>query len=518
MATASPQITIIGAGIGGLSAALRLSSQGLRVRVLERHATPGGKMHTIASVAGPVDAGPTVLTMKPVFEALFADAGLRLEDHVTLTREHILARHFWSDGTTLDLTSDPTENDTNIARTFGSRSAKEFAKFNAKAKKLFDAFDAPMIQSAVPSLATLTKTVLRDPKLIAMMAPHHNLACSLKSAFSDPKLAQLFSRYATYVGGLPQLSPSLLSLIWHSEASGVWYVDGGMHALARAIETAARGAGTEFIYNADVARIEMQGGRVSAVHTADQKFPTDSIVFNGDPRALREGTLGPALTNAIDTKHTEPRSLSAHVLSFAAQVEGVDLAAHNVFFADHPRDEYKPLAQGMMQTDPTLYVCAQDRFGEKTPEGPERFEIILNAPPTNTSKNQEKTQCQTLITDRLGHFGLNFTPMPEPPTHTTPTDFATMFPASTGSLYGRSPHGMMAAFKRPTARTAVSGLYLVGGGAHPGAGVPMATLSARHAVEMIMQDLTLTSTSPKAAMRGGMLTGSATTAPAPSRS
>jgi 1-hydroxycarotenoid 3,4-desaturase len=156
-----------------------------------------------------------------------------------------------------------------------------------------------------------------------------------------------------------------------------------------------------------------------------------------------------------------------------------------------------------------LYICAEDRFGGSNPSDLERFEIIMNAPavPDDTTHSpKERQQCQTRILDRLRSFGLTFTPQPTDQMLTMPADFAQMFPASNGSLYGRSPHGMMAAFKRPTARTALKGLYLVGGGAHPGAGVPMATLCAQHAAGAIMQDLTLTSTSRQADMRGGMST------------
>ena len=188
-----------------------------------------------------------------------------------------------------------------------------------------------------------------------------------------------------------------------------------------------------------------------------------------------------------------PRSLSATVLNFAAVPQGVDLAAHNVFFADDPQSEYAPLKLGRQQTDPTLYICAQDRFSD-TPTGPERFEIILNSPPLDPEKpppepEKVKQQCQKLISDRLNDHGLQFTPTPPTETMTGPQDFNRLFPVSTGSLYGRSPQGMMAAFNRPTARTAVQHLYLAGGGAHPGAGVPMAVLSARHAAAAILSDL-----------------------------
>ncbi len=525
MTKPAPHVIVVGAGIGGLAAALRLAHRGLRVTVLERHTTPGGKMRTKPTVAGPVDAGPTVLTMKPVFETLFADVGARLSDHVTLIDQSVLARHFWPDGTRLDLMQNPDASRENIHAAFGARAASEFTGFSDRARRLFEAFDAPMIQSPAPSLAAMTRKVLQNPRLIPAMAPHLSLAQTLSRQFSEPRLAQLFARYATYVGGLPAASPALLALIWQAEAMGVWHVKGGMHALARSIAALATSYGAKFQYDTPVTQIETRAGRACAVHTKNGRMPADAVLFNGDPAALLKGALGQGARAAVGQDATMPRSLSACVMSFAAIPQGVDLSAHNVFFASDPASEYRPLAQGKIQTDPTLYICAQDRFTDKFPNGPERFEIILNSPPIApasrpepTKNEKERTTCHTLILDRLGRFGLTFSPTPTPDTMTMPRDFDTLFPASAGSLYGRSPHGMMAAFKRPTARTAISGLYLTGGGVHPGAGVPMATLSARHAAEAIVSDLTSTSTSRPAATHGGTSTGSATMAAVPSRS
>lgn len=501
---------IIGAGIGGLASALRLAHAGAQVTVLERHTAPGGKMRTMASAAGPVDAGPTVLTMKPVFEQLFADVGARLEDHVTLVRESLLARHFWRDGTRLDLMADHGASVENVGTAFGPRAAQQFERFCARAQQLFEGFDAPMMQTAAPSLTSLTSAVLRRPALIRAMAPHQTLSQMLASSFSEPKLAQLFARYATYVGGLPQTSPAILALIWEAERRGVWHVQGGMHRLAQAVAKLAAQKGAVVRYNTHVQRIELSDGAACAVHTAAGRMPVDAVLFNGDPRALAKGHLGPDMATALSAQATEPRSLSAQVQAFAAQVPAdFPLAAHNVFFADNPRGEYTPLGKGALQSDPTLYICAQDRFGGVQPEGQERFEIILNAPPAPDHAPhppQENDQCQTLIFNRLAAFGLTFNPAPDTRTLTGPRGFDALFPGSNGSLYGRSPAGMMAAFQRPTTRTAVPGLYLVGGGVHPGAGVPMATLCAAHVAAAMISDLNLTSTCRPVATLGGMST------------
>ncbi len=512
MKGSAQKVVIVGAGIGGLAAALRLSHQGCEVTVLDMHDQPGGKMRTIPSKAGPVDAGPTVLTMRQVFAALFSDVGENLDDHLTLTPLQTLVRHYWDDGTRLDLMADAEASHANIADAFGAKAAAQFTRFSARAKRLFDNFDVPMMQTAEPNQRAMTRTVLRKPGLIRDMAPHRTLAGLLSTSFSDPRLAQLFGRYATYVGGSPYAAPAILSLIWQAEARGVWTVKGGMHRVATTIAALATARGAQFHYNTKATRITRQGGKVTGVETAGGHVPADVVLFNGDPRALTTGLLGVGPKDAVPQTAVEPRSLSAYVHAFAAAPEGVDLAHHTVFFGHTPKAEFASLAKGEMPNDATLYLCAQDH-GAFAPDATQRFEIIMNAPPVPRDPEKEKGPCQTLIFARLKEFGLTFDPQPGPEALTTPHGFDAMFPGSSGSLYGRSPHRLTAAFKRPTARTQVPGLYLCGGGAHPGAGVPMAVLSARHAAAAIMTDLASTSTSPQTVTRGGMLTGSAIAGP-----
>ena len=519
MTEADDRIVVIGAGMGGLASAIRLAAAGLAVTVLEAQDNPGGKMRTIESAAGPVDAGPTVMTMRHVFDDLFAAAGTTLDAHVSLHRETVLARHWWPDGSTLDLLADPEQSAGAIRDWGGPRAEADFRRFSDRAGRLYEAFDAPVMQAPRPTFARLATHVAAHPALIHAMAPASTLARSLARQFRDPRLRQLFGRYATYVGGSPFASPAVLALIWHAEAKGVWRIDGGMHRLARAMETIAKSLGVTFLYGAPARRIEIQSGRVSAVQLAcGTRLPAARIVFNGDPRALAKGMLGDGARPAVPLSTVEPRSLSANVWTFAARARGPDLHHHNVFFGSDPRSEFGPIAEGRLPESPTLYVCAQDRgTGRNQPEL-ERFEIIMNAPPLRNGSFEDIETCRTLTFQTLARHGLTFGPEPPDAALTTPRCFDTLFPGSLGSLYGRSPHGLTAAFARPTARTQVPGLYLAGGGTHPGAGVPMATLSGRHAAEAILTDRTSTSKSRPTATPGGMSTASPTMAPAPSPS
>ena len=280
----------------------------------------------------------------------------------------------------------------------------------------------------------------------------------------------------------------------------------GMAALAAALHRLAVSRGVSFHFGTGVARIEVQGGRVHGiVTTAGDRHVADAVVFNGDPAALFSGLLGVACENATRPNAVWPRALSAVVWAGAGIASGLPLAHHNVFFGADAASEFGPLARSDFPADPTLYICAQDRGAGSLPNGAERFEIIMNAPPTTygpAARQEEDAPWQERILGLLAERGLTLTPISG--SISTPQIFARDFPGSAGSLYGRSPHGVRASFLRPTARSRLQGLYLAGGGVHPGPGVPMALLSGRHAAAAILNDRTSISSSRPMAMPGGM--------------
>ncbi|SLN57199.1 Hydroxyneurosporene desaturase [Roseivivax jejudonensis] len=510
-------VVVIGAGIGGLTAGLTLAAAGRDVTLVDPAAAPGGKMRRIDGV----EAGPTVLTMRWVFDALFEAAGAGLEDRLTLVRQDILARHFWPDGSRLDLHADPDASAAAIRAFAGARAEADFRAFSARAARLHDAFLDPVMRASAPDPRALARRFLSDPGLLPAMAPGRSLAGLARKSFFDPRLAQLFARYATYVGGDPGRTPALLSLVWHAEAAGVWAIAEGMSGLAAEIARLIGENGGRVILGRSATAILSDSDGVTGVRLDNGRIlPAGSVVFNGDPRALADGALGPDARSAAPAAARAPRSLSARVWSFRARWDGPGLVHHNVFFRGDPAPEFADIARGRPAPDPTLYVCAEDRGTGRDPDATERFEIIVNAPPLaqNTAAEEEFEACLTRTFGMLARFGARVSPMPEPRALTTPRDFAARFPGSAGSLYGPSPHGMMAAFRRPTARSRMRGLYLAGGGVHPGAGVPMAALSGRHAAAAILTDHASRSPSRPTAMPGGMSTGSATMANAPSRS
>ena len=500
------QAIVIGAGMGGLAAAIDLARQGAVVTVLEQSDAPGGKMRQI----GPhrIDAGPTVFTMRHVFDSLFHDAGADLASAVTLEPASTLARHTWG-ATPLDLYSDLDRSAAAIDAFCGEGAG--FRALMTEAARMYQVLDRTFIQAPRPTALSLT----RAAGVGAMLAirPFDTLWNTLGRHLRDPRLRQLFGRYATYAGSSPYRAPATLMLIAHVERAGVWQIAGGMHQLARAMAGLLVRLGGTIRYGAGIARIEHAGGRASGVVLHDgTRLAADAVVLNADPAALAAGLFGPGLGPSAAVP--APRSLSAITWAGLADVSGFSLAHHTVFFSPDYATEFRTLEAGRIPTVPTIYLCAQDRTdaGARATTGPERLLVLINAPPAgDRTPPLETAPCLHHTTAHLARAGLRLTL--HDPVMTTPGDFHRLYPATGGALYGAPVHGAMASFRRPGSRTALPGLYLAGGATHPGAGVPMAALSGRLAAAAIMQDRGSTARSRPMAMRGGMSTPSATMAP-----
>jgi 1-hydroxycarotenoid 3,4-desaturase len=514
-AMTSKRVVIIGAGIGGLSAALDLTSAGLHVTVLERAAAPGGKMRQLEPGGTAMDAGPTVFTMRHVFEALFARAGANFDDHVTLTPLDILARHGWADGARLDLFAGVDASAEAIGDFAGKVEAERFRAFSDETRAIYNLLDHSFMRAEKPGMLGLATNMvrggLRNPLDMLKLRPFETMWAALGRSFSDLRLRQLFGRYATYCGSSPFAAPATLMLIAHAEQAGVWSVKGGMHALARAICDLATGGGARFCFNAHVARIRTSGSGVEAVELADgEVVPASAVIFNGDYAALGTGMLGPEITGSVPQARRNRRSLSAIVSCRLAETAGFPLIRHNVFFSsDYPSEFADIFGKSLVPTEPTVYVCAQDRddHGLANPATEERLLCLVNAPADGDSHDyseMEIAQCEDRAARLMARCGLTL--KPGVAITTTPTGFNQLFPATGGGLYGQASHGWQASFLRPGSRTRIPGLYLAGGSAHPGPGVPMAAMSGMRAAGSVLEDLTSQRPLPKVATAGGMST------------
>ncbi|MGP9820508.1 1-hydroxycarotenoid 3,4-desaturase CrtD [Salinarimonas sp. NSM] len=509
---------VIGAGIAGLVCAVLVAASGRPVTVLERGAAPGGKMREVVVDGARVDSGPTVLTLRGVFDAIFEAAGARLDERVGLRQAEILARHAWEGDARLDLFADVERSADAIGAFAGAREAKGFREFCAASARVFAMLDEPFIRAPEPSLPKLmaSRGMMGAHELLAIR-PFTTLMPALEGYFRDPRLAQLFGRYATYTGSSPYLAPATLMLIAHVEQAGVWLVEGGMQRLADALRALAAEKGAAFRFGCEVREVLVEGGRAAGVVTAQgERIPAARVVANADSGAIAAGILGREAARAVPSMGTAQRSLSALTVSLRARTRGFPITRHTVFFSrDYPAEFEAIFRRGRLPDEPTVYVCAQDRddrgvrIDGAAEDAPERLFMIVNAPATGDTRpfsEEEIATCETATFRHLNRLGLSVERTREATRITTPSDFERLFPGTGGALYGRASHGWNASFERPSVRTRLPGLYLAGGSVHPGAGVPMAALSGWTAAHLISRDSASTARSRTTGIAGGTST------------
>ena len=481
--TSGVKVVIVGAGIGGLTAAIRLASAGHHVVLLERNPVVGGKVADLDETGYRFDLGPNVLTMPQAFDDVFQLAGTTLATEVDLVRLDPRARYRWPDGSTLVVPDDPDAAIAAIEQ-FSPGSGVEWGAFREHAGGVWAATERILhdhrSRSPGSGLSRLT-----SPLDLGRMDGKRTLAKAAASFFGDPRLRQLVGSYANRVGSSPNRAPATLAGLVHVEqAFGSWYVTGGIGRLRDALERVATSAGVEIRTGVDVGRIATDHGVVTGVVLADGGAEgADVVVSNVDAAHLYTDLLPhPKRAKLLDAAGL---SASAFVMCAAVRGRTEGIAHHNVFFSLHDRQEYRHLEAGQMPIDQTISasVSAVTDAGQ-APPGCENWFVMVATPPETGVDRKLMTAA---VLNRLAERGVDLRARIEFTRTLLPADFDARYRSVGGALYGTSSNGRSAAFSRPSNVGPVEGLYLVGGSANPGGGLPGVAASARIVAELVAQ-------------------------------
>ncbi|MCB0166111.1 MAG: phytoene desaturase [Anaerolineae bacterium] len=487
-------VVVIGAGIGGLSSAIRLAAAGQRVMIVEQNPAAGGKMGQICQAGFRWDTGPSVITMRHVLDDLFAVAGRQLDDYLTLQPVEPLTRYFYPDGVVLDASRDLARMTDQIAR-LDERDVEGYLAYLAYAARLHRITGPVFIYDRPPTWRSFSRVSPSDAWFID---PLRSMDQAIRSFVASPHLRQLLGRFATYVGASPYQAPATLNVIAHVELTGgVWYPHGGVYAIARSLMAVAQELGVEFCFNCPVQQIVVERDRAVGVVLNSGDFqPARTVIANVDVATVYHNLLPSSIATPRRIKRLtqfEP-SCSGFILLLGVNRKHPELAHHNIFFSDdYPREFADIFRRGIPPEEPTIYVAITAKSDPThAPEGSENWFVLVNAPPLGPNFTWE-TQAQAYrnrVLARLAAFGFDIRAEIAVEKVITPVDLARLTGAWRGALYGASSNSRWAAFRRPNNRCRdVAGLYFAGGTTHPGGGVPMVALSGRVAAEMALEDL-----------------------------
>jgi phytoene desaturase len=473
------RVVVIGAGVGGLAAAIRLGEAGHDVEVHERAATTGGKLAVYERDGFRFDTGPSLLTLPQVF----TDLGLRLPELRPLDP---VVRHFYPDGSVLDSSAEHEVFLERIADAFGAGAAADWNRLWHRAERIWRASWRSVLRREVTpaSLAALSWR-LTD---LAAIAPGRTLRDLSRHYLRDPRLRMLLDRYATYTGADPRRAPAALAAIPYAELHfGGWYLPGGLGTIGAAMVDRCAELGVRIVTGSTITRIETSGGRATGVRSAAGRTAADIVVSDVDALTLYRDLLP---TPGRLARLTD-RSLAGFVLLLGVRGETPELAHHNVFFPGYYDAEFDAIfgrhdRRAVPASDPTVFVTrAADPAVH--PPGTEAWFVLVNAPRQGTDRSAVDWRRPGLadayakhVLDLLARRGLDvrdrllFTEI------RTPADLADAVAAPGGAIYGTAG-GLL----RPPNRGPIGNLYLVGGSVHPGGGLPMVTLSAKIAADRI---------------------------------
>lgn len=478
---------VVGAGVAGLAAAVRLAVKGHRVEVFEARQEPGGKLHEFSLGPWRFDAGPSLFTMPHQVDELFRLAGKEPSDYFRYRKLEDACTYFWPDGARFKAWSDPERFAHAAEHAFGVP-ARRILEHLEHTRRLMTTSGSIFLEKPLGKASTWlhpsvvsSLLALKASDLLFTMDRLHRVR------IGEPHLVQLFNRFATYNGSDPFRTPGLMTMIAALEhGQGVFLPEGGMVAITRALHRLGEELGVRYHFGTPVERILVRGDRVTGIRAIGEDIPADVVVSNMDVwytyRRLLEGQPAPERTLR------QERSSSALVFYWGMKERFAELGLHNIFFSRDYPGEFKALFHGDKPgPDPTVYVNIGSKLEPAdAPPGGENWFVMVNVP-RHTGQDWDTIRAETrraVLSGLSRALGRDIEPSIGAERYWDPPGIEADTLSYQGALYGNSSNNMFAAFLRhPNLHPRLRGLLHVGGTVHPGGGIPLCLLSARIAVE-----------------------------------
>ncbi len=484
-------IKIIGAGLGGLSAACMLAQKGHQVTILEKNSSPGGKINEVRAQGFRFDTGPSLLTMPFILEKLFEFCNRDISNYLHIHSINPICRYFYQNGSQFDCFQDSGVNIAQIQE-FAPEDVKAYKQFQDYAEQLYEQTKEAFLFNPLYGLSDLSSLNFTDFLQIDAFTTVSN---RIDQMFTSDELRKFFKRFTTYNGSSPYQAPATLNVIPHVElAMGGFYIEGGIYTLINALTKLSDELGVTVKYDTEISEIGVTNKQVSGVRDeSGQFYKTDLVVSNADAAETYLQFLGDDDISSLKQKKmsTLEPSCSGFVLLLGTDKTYHALEHHNIFFSDDYEHEFHQIfEEKVMPDDPTIYIANTSHSNpDHAPEGGSNLFILVNAPYLSDKYNweQQTESYKKRIIRTLQERGLTDLEDHIVYSHSiTPRYFYEQFRSNRGSIYGTSSNSKLAAFMRPRNKSrSIKGLYLVGGSTHPGGGIPLVTLSAFHAVELI---------------------------------
>jgi phytoene desaturase len=474
---------VIGSGVAGLAAAIRLAVKGYRVEVFEKNSYPGGKLSWFEQEGYHFDAGPSLFTQPRLIEELFQAAGEPIEQYFSYQQVPVSCHYFWENGKQVKAFFDQDLLANELQLQLGEHPSviKNYLK---KAERSYRNIGPLFLDYSLHKKSTFLNRGIWKALLSSRF---NHLFRSLHqyntAQFAAPETVQLFNSYATYNGSNPYKAPGMLSMIPHLEMNeGTFYPTGGMIEITNALYALAKKKGVQFHFNTPVQRIINQGGQVQGIVAGGENRYAAIVVSNADVYFTYKNLLGDEAGAAKTLK--QERSSSALIFYWGIRNSFPQLGLHNIFFSKDYRQEFEHLfKRKTFAEDVTVYINITSKLeAEQAPPGCENWFVMVNAPSIDQQDwAAMQQQVRQQVVDKLSRMlGTDIAPLIETERVLTPPQIEALTASYAGSLYGTSSNSRMAAFWRhPNFSKRIKGLYFVGGSVHPGGGIPLCLRSAK---------------------------------------